>query len=45
MIDRLRRYIDAGASKFVLFPIAAGEQDTVEQTRRIIEEVKPVIEN
>ncbi|MCB1745527.1 MAG: LLM class flavin-dependent oxidoreductase [Gammaproteobacteria bacterium] len=45
VIDRLRRYIDAGASKFVLFPIAAGEQDTVEQTRRIIEEVKPVIEN
>ncbi|MGE0486473.1 MAG: LLM class flavin-dependent oxidoreductase [Gammaproteobacteria bacterium] len=45
VIERLRAYIDAGASKFVLFPIAAGEQDTVEQTRRIIEEVKPVIEN
>jgi probable F420-dependent oxidoreductase len=45
VIERLRAYVDAGASKFVLFPIAAGERDTVEQTRRIIEEVKPVIEN
>ncbi len=45
VIARLREYIDAGASKFVLFPIAAGERDAVEQTRRIIDEVKPVIEN
>ena len=45
VIARLREYIDAGASKFVLFPIAAGERDAVEQTRRIIDEVMPVIEN
>ncbi|MEQ8664060.1 MAG: TIGR03619 family F420-dependent LLM class oxidoreductase [Gammaproteobacteria bacterium] len=45
VVTRLRDYIAAGASKFVLFPIASGERDTVEQTRRIIEEVKPVIEN
>ncbi|MEQ8494205.1 MAG: TIGR03619 family F420-dependent LLM class oxidoreductase [Gammaproteobacteria bacterium] len=45
VITRLRAYVEAGASKFVLFPIAAGEHDTFEQTRRIIEEVKPVIEN
>lgn len=44
MIARLRSYVDAGASKFVLFPIAAGERDMFDQTRRVIEEVKPVIE-
>ena len=42
---RLREYVAVGASKFVLFPIANGEQDMVDQTRRVIEEVKPLIEN
>jgi probable F420-dependent oxidoreductase len=45
VIARLREYVAAGASKFVLFPIAAGEHDTMEQTRRIIAEVKPAVEN
>ena len=45
MIERLRAYVDAGASKFVLFPIAAGEADMTDQTRRVIEEVKPAIED
>ena len=45
MIDRLREYVEAGASKFVLFPIAAGEKDMIEQTRRVIEEVMPAIED
>lgn len=42
---RLREYIAAGASKFVLFPVSAGDEDTFDQTRRVIEEVKPLIEN
>ena len=42
---RLREYVAVGASKFVLFPIANGEQDMFDQTRRVIEEVKPLIEN
>jgi len=45
LIGRLREYVAAGASKFVLFPISSGDADTFEQTQRVIEEVKPVIEN
>lgn len=45
LIARLQQYIDVGASKFVLFPIAAGDKDTFEQTRQVIDAVKPVIEN
>ncbi len=45
VIARLRDYIAVGASKFVLFPIASGEADMIAQTRRIIDEVKPAIEN
>jgi probable F420-dependent oxidoreductase len=43
--NRLHEYVKAGASKFVLFPIASGERDTVEQTIKIVEEVKPAVEN
>ena len=42
---RLREYVAVGASKFVLFPIASNEQDMFDQTRRVIEEVKPAIED
>jgi len=45
LIERLRAYVAAGASKFVLFPVSAGNEDTFDQTRRVIEEVKPVIED
>jgi len=45
IIARVREYVAAGASKFVMFPIAAGDKDTFDQTRRIIEEVMPAVEN
>ncbi len=45
LVQRLRDYIAAGASKFVLFPVTAGDADTFDQTRRVIEEVKPLIED
>jgi len=45
LVDRLREYVAAGASKFVLFPVAAGDDDTFDQTRRVIEEVRPQIED
>lgn len=45
LVVRLREYVAAGASKFVLFPIAAGDDDVMEQTRLVIDEVKPAIEN
>ena len=45
LIDRIRAYVAEGASKFVLFPIAAGDADVFEQTTIVIAEVKPEIEN
>lgn len=41
ILDRLRAYVDAGASKFILRPIGAGDADLMEQTRRFIAEVQP----
>ena len=45
LVQRLRDYVAAGASKFVLFPVTEGDADTFDQTRRVIEEVKPLIED
>jgi probable F420-dependent oxidoreductase len=45
LVQRLRDYVRAGASKFVLFPLARGEQDMARQTRLVIEEVMPHIED
>jgi probable F420-dependent oxidoreductase len=42
ILDRISEYRRAGASKFVLIPIAAGDADVLEQTRRLAEEVVPV---
>ncbi len=44
LISRLREYVAAGASKFVLFPVSSGDADTYEQTQIVINEVKPAIE-
>jgi probable F420-dependent oxidoreductase len=41
---RLRRYVEAGVSKFVMIPLARGERDLVLQTRRLVEEVIPAFE-
>ena len=38
---RVREYIDAGASKFVLRPLATSDDDLMAQTRRLIDEVIP----
>ena len=40
----LRAYVEAGASKFVLIPLARGEEDLVLQTRRLVDEVLPAFE-
>ena len=42
ILDRLAEYCAAGASKFVLRPIAVGADEVMEQTRRLIAEVLPV---
>ena len=41
VMERLRRFIAGGVSKFVLQPIATGDEDTLDQTRRLIGEVLP----
>jgi probable F420-dependent oxidoreductase len=41
ILDRLRAYIDVGASKFILRPIAQGDADMLAQTKRLVEEVLP----
>ena len=43
ILARLREFVAAGASKFVLRPIGAGDEDLLEQTRRLIEEVLPAV--
>lgn len=38
---RIAEYIEAGCSKFVLLPVAAGDVDMMAQTKHLIEEVLP----
>ncbi|GIW13046.1 MAG: LLM class F420-dependent oxidoreductase [Tepidiforma sp.] len=39
---RIREFIDAGVSKFVVRPVAADDADLLLQTRRMLEEVVPL---
>jgi probable F420-dependent oxidoreductase len=43
IIARLAEYTEAGASKFVLRPIAVGDDDWMAQTERLIAEVLPAV--
>ncbi|MGD9600749.1 MAG: LLM class flavin-dependent oxidoreductase [Gammaproteobacteria bacterium] len=45
VIARIEQYKAAGASKFVLLPIALGDRDMFDQTRRACEEILPAIED
>ncbi|MGH7211788.1 MAG: hypothetical protein ACREF1_10055, partial [Acetobacteraceae bacterium] len=40
---RIGEYVEAGVSKFILRPVASGEEEMLEQTRRLIEEVLPSV--
>ena len=44
ILDRISAYREAGISKFVLIPIAQGDEDLLEQTRRLIGEILPQAE-
>ena len=44
LIGRLKEYREAGSSKFVLLPIADGEDDVFYQTQQVVEDVIPAIE-
>ncbi len=41
IVERIARYVEQGASKFVLRPAADGDEDVYAQTRRLAEEVLP----
>jgi probable F420-dependent oxidoreductase len=43
ILRRLNDYIKAGASKFILRPIADGDTDMLAQTKRLIEDVLPQV--
>ena len=43
IFERLRAYVDAGASKFILRPVAQGDSDMLAQTKRLVEEVLPAV--
>jgi probable F420-dependent oxidoreductase len=43
IVARAREYVDAGISKFVLRPIAASDDEWMDQTQRLIDEVVPAV--
>ena len=45
LIERINEYLEVGATKFVLFPLVSDFKDMANQTKLIVEEVKPLIEN
>ena len=44
VLGRIREYVAAGCSKFVMLPLAAGAEEITEQTRRLVAEVIPAAE-
>ncbi len=44
ILDRIRAYVDAGASKFILRPIAGSDADLMDQTRKFIDLVQPELD-
>jgi probable F420-dependent oxidoreductase len=43
ILERVAAYVDAGVSKFILRPAARGDDEMLAQTRRLIEEVLPLV--
>ena len=43
VLARIDKYREAGVSKFVLIPIAEGDDDLMEQVRQLIAEILPVV--
>jgi probable F420-dependent oxidoreductase len=43
IMQRLTAYVDAGASKFILRPAAQGDADMLAQTKRLVDEVLPLV--
>jgi probable F420-dependent oxidoreductase len=45
VVDVFRQYVDAGVSKFVALPLAGDSNDLVVQTERLVDEIRPKIED
>jgi alkanesulfonate monooxygenase SsuD/methylene tetrahydromethanopterin reductase-like flavin-dependent oxidoreductase (luciferase family) len=43
IVSRIAEYVDVGACKFILRPAATGDVDMYLQTKRLIEEVLPMV--
>jgi probable F420-dependent oxidoreductase len=43
IVSRIAEYVEAGVAKFVLRPAAVGDKAVMSQTRRLIEEVLPIV--
>jgi probable F420-dependent oxidoreductase len=43
IVRRIAEYVEAGVSKFILRPAAKGDDEVMAQTRRLIEEVLPLV--
>ena len=43
IVDRIAGYVDGGISKFILRPAARGDAEMLAQTRRLVEEVLPLV--
>ncbi|HEX3883583.1 MAG TPA: LLM class flavin-dependent oxidoreductase [Stellaceae bacterium] len=41
--DKIAAYVDSGVSKFILRPSAKGDDEIMTQTRRLIDEVLPIV--
>jgi probable F420-dependent oxidoreductase len=44
VVERLRAYVDAGVTKFVMRPVARGDDDFMDQTRQFVEKLIPEID-
>ena len=43
IVRRIAEYVEAGVSKFILRPAAKGDEEVMAQTRRLVEEVLPLV--
>ena len=43
IVGKIAEFVDAGVSKFILRPAAKGDDDIMAQTRRLIDEVLPLV--
>jgi probable F420-dependent oxidoreductase len=43
ILEKIARFVAAGACKFILRPAAKGDEDMLSQTRRLVEEVLPLV--